>query len=129
MGPRKNSQSGNGNGDNEYLSRRARNNEAVKRSREKARQRAQETHTRVTKLKTENEMLEERIKLLSKELTFLKDIFMAHAGSSHGLCLDDLDIKNLLNDDEDDQFNNDKKDQMSSNYSETSNQSQSGGLS
>eukprot|EP00094_Tigriopus_californicus_P001489 TCALIF_01444-PA protein Name:"Similar to CEBPG CCAAT/enhancer-binding protein gamma (Homo sapiens)" AED:0.11 eAED:0.11 QI:0/0/0.5/0.5/0/0.5/2/1197/117 len=80
MGPRKNSQSGNGNGDNEYLSRRARNNEAVKRSREKARQRAQETHTRVTKLKTENEMLEERIKLLSKELTFLKDIFMAHAG-------------------------------------------------
>lgn len=82
MGPRKNSQSGNGNGDNEYLSRRARNNEAVKRSREKARQRAQETHTRVTKLKTENEMLEERIKLLSKELTFLKDIFMAHAGGS-----------------------------------------------
>ena len=86
MGPRKQSGGGaSGSGgedkqDNEYLNRRARNNEAVKRSREKARQKAKETHDRVSKLKSENEMLEERIKLLSKELTFLKDIFLAHAG-------------------------------------------------
>ncbi len=66
--------------DLEYISKRARNNEAVKRSREKARQKAKETHDRVAKLKQENERLEERIKLLSKELTFLKDIFLAHAG-------------------------------------------------
>jgi hypothetical protein len=32
------------------------------------------------KLKTENEKLEEKVKLLSKELDFLKNIFMAHAG-------------------------------------------------
>eukprot|EP00095_Tigriopus_kingsejongensis_P001764 maker-scaffold183_size276960-snap-gene-1.29 protein:Tk01764 transcript:maker-scaffold183_size276960-snap-gene-1.29-mRNA-1 annotation:"ccaat enhancer-binding protein gamma" len=119
MGSRKNAPGNNP--DTEYQSRRARNNEAVKRSREKARQRAKETHERVSKLKTENEMLEERIKLLSKELTFLKDIFMAHAGSSHGLCLDDLDIKNLLNEDEDDQFSNGSKDQMNSSYSDQSN--------
>ena len=108
----------------EYRSKRAKNNEAVRRSREKARHKAKETHERVTQLKRENEMLEERIKLLSKELEFLKDIFLAHAGnsvifqatrlyvfycfaffsppispysaSSHGLCLDDLEIKALM---------------------------------
>ena len=41
---------------------------------------AKDTHSRGSQLKQENEMLEERIKLLSKELTFLKDIFLAHAG-------------------------------------------------
>ena len=83
MGARKPADNGDsdpGKGGEDYLSKRARNNEAVKRSREKARQKAKETHDRVTKLKNENEMLEERIKLLSKELTFLKDIFLAHAG-------------------------------------------------
>ena len=66
--------------DEEYLNKRARNNDAVKRSRQKAREKANETNSRVQKLKTENEKLEEKIKLLSKELTFLKDIFLAHAG-------------------------------------------------
>lgn len=35
---------------------------------------------RVNQLKSENEMLEEKIRLLTKELSFLKDLFMAHAG-------------------------------------------------
>jgi CCAAT/enhancer binding protein (C/EBP) gamma len=34
----------------------------------------------VSKLKLENEKLEEKVKLLSKELDFLKNIFLAHAG-------------------------------------------------
>ena len=82
MAPRKTAAAGNGDSSagDDYHSKRARNNEAVKRSREKARQRAKETHDRVTKLKDENNLLEERIKLLSKELTFLKDIFLAQAG-------------------------------------------------
>ena len=66
--------------DGDYLNKRARNNDAVKRSRQKAREKANETNSRVQKLKNENEKLEEKIKLLSKELTFLKDIFLAHAG-------------------------------------------------
>ena len=45
-------------------------------------------------------MLEGRIKLLAKELTFLKDIFMAHAGSAHGITVDDMEIKGLLEEDE-----------------------------
>ena len=65
----------------DYLAKRSRNNEAVRRSREKARMKAKDTHERVSQLKQENEMLEERIKLLTKELTFLKDIFLAHAGN------------------------------------------------
>merc|ERR1719187_887270 len=48
---------------------------------------------KVSELKQENEMLEERIKLLSKELTFLKDIFLAHAGTSHGITVEDLEIQ------------------------------------
>jgi hypothetical protein len=35
---------------------------------------------RVNQLKTENEMLEEKIRMLTKELGFLKDLFLAHAG-------------------------------------------------
>lgn len=46
----------------------------------KSRLRTQETLDRVHKLKTENDQLEEKIKLLSKELGFLKDLFLAHAG-------------------------------------------------
>ena len=67
-------------GDGDYLAKRSRNNAAVRRSREKARMKAKDTNVRVTALQQENEMLEERIKLLTKELTFLKDIFLAHAG-------------------------------------------------
>lgn len=105
---------------NEYLAKRSRNNAAVRRSREKARMKAKETHERVSQLKQENEMLEERIKLLTKELSFLKDIFLAHAGkihiskifrtitflmksffldAKHGLSIDDLEVRSLLQDD------------------------------
>ena len=62
------------------LAKRSRNNAAVRRSREKARSKAKDTNDRVSVLAQENEMLEERIKLLTKELAFLKDIFLAHAG-------------------------------------------------
>jgi len=43
--------------------------------------RTQQTLQRVNQLKTENDMLEEKIKLLSKELGFLKELFMAQAGT------------------------------------------------
>jgi len=87
--------------DPHYTEKRAKNNDAVKKSREKTRKKAKETMEKVAQLKQENEVLEERIKLLAKELTFLKDIFMAHAGSKHGIQVDDMEIKTLLEDDED----------------------------
>jgi hypothetical protein len=46
----------------------------------KSKLRTQQTLERVNQLKTENELLEEKIKMLTKELGFLKDLFLAHAG-------------------------------------------------
>jgi len=84
-------------GDEDYLNKRARNNDAVKRSRAKAKAKITETHDRVTILKKENQSLEGKIKSLSDQLTFLKDIFIAHAGSAHGMSVKDLDIDSILN--------------------------------
>lgn len=63
----------------EYRQRRERNNMAVKKSRLKSKQKAQDTLQRVTQLKEENERLEAKIKLLTKELSVLKDLFLEHA--------------------------------------------------
>uniref|UniRef100_A0A8C6V0Y3 CCAAT/enhancer-binding protein gamma n=1 Tax=Neogobius melanostomus TaxID=47308 RepID=A0A8C6V0Y3_9GOBI len=63
----------------EYRQRRERNNLAVKKSRQRSKQKAQDTQQRVNELKEENERLEAKIKLLSKELSVLKDLFLEHA--------------------------------------------------
>lgn len=95
----KDSEHGGDSGNEEdYRRRRDRNNQAVKRSRVKSRMRTQETLERVHQLKTENDQLEEKIKLLSKELCFLKDLFLAHAGSGHSVNLQDLDLEAILSD-------------------------------
>ncbi|XP_012231926.1 CCAAT/enhancer-binding protein gamma isoform X2 [Linepithema humile] len=87
-------------GDEDYRKRRDRNNQAVKRSRVKSKIRTQQTLDRVNQLKTENELLEEKIKMLNKELGFLKDLFLAHAGSSqHSINIQDLDLNAILADD------------------------------
>lgn len=65
----------------EYLKRRERNNIAVKKSRERSRQKAKETIEQVNRLRAENEMLEQKVEILSKELSVLKDLFLAHAGN------------------------------------------------
>lgn len=66
----------------EYKERRATNNIAVKRSREKARLHQKETNERVQKLRKENGELEQRVKVLGKELSVLKDLFIAHASAT-----------------------------------------------
>ncbi|KAL3860404.1 hypothetical protein ACJMK2_010529 [Sinanodonta woodiana] len=65
----------------DYKKRRERNNLAVKKSREKSRQKARETVEQVHRLRAENEMLEQKVQILSKELSVLKDLFLAHAGT------------------------------------------------
>merc|ERR1712047_175621 len=67
--------------DPEYLAKRAKNNEAIKRSREKARQKANETKEKVDALKCDNKELEDKISALGQEMKFLKDVFIAHAGN------------------------------------------------
>ena len=63
----------------EYKMRRLRNNVAVRKSRDRSRQKAVETQERVQQLKVENQQLESKVMLLSKELSLLKDLFLAHA--------------------------------------------------
>lgn len=89
------------NGTEDYRRRRDRNNQAVKRSRVKSKLRTQQTLERVNQLKTENEMLEEKIRMLTKELGFLKDLFLAHAGSAHGVNLENVDLESLLKEEPD----------------------------
>lgn len=64
----------------------------MKRSRVKSKLRTQQTLERVNQLKTENELLEEKIKMLTKELGFLRDLFLAHAGTAKP----DININHLI---------------------------------
>ena len=65
----------------DYFQKRERNNEAVKKSREKSRQKQKETKQMVVKLRAQNVDLESKVKLLTKELEVLKDLFLSHAAS------------------------------------------------
>jgi len=65
----------------EYYQKRARNNVAVRKSREKAKLRQGETEGRVNDLVSENERLQKKVDLLSKELTVLKSLFI-NAGAN-----------------------------------------------
>lgn len=55
--------------------------QAVKKSREKSKQHAKETQSRVDKLKAENEKLRNNIKTVHKNLQTLKDLFIASSNS------------------------------------------------
>ena len=59
----------------EYREKRDRNNVAVRRSRQKSKQRVVETEYRVRELENENAHLQSKIALLSKELNVLKSLF------------------------------------------------------
>lgn len=62
-------------GTTEYRQKRDRNNVAVRKSREKSKMRVQETELRVKELEDENQRLQSKITLLTKELNVLKSLF------------------------------------------------------
>ena len=64
----------------EYLDKRAKNNAAVKRARQKAKERTEQTNTRIQRIKRENQELEARIKKLSDELNEMKDAYSKYTG-------------------------------------------------
>jgi len=72
----------NDDGDDEYRQKRFRNNIAVKKSREKSRQRARDTAEKMERLRRDNEQLEQRTVELAAELKTLKDLLLARASSS-----------------------------------------------
>ncbi|KAK3085228.1 hypothetical protein FSP39_000228 [Pinctada imbricata] len=63
-------------GTEEYFDKRSRNNVAVRKSREKAKQKQKDTEGRVQQLVNENENLQKRLDLLTKELNVLKGLFI-----------------------------------------------------
>lgn len=83
--------------------------QAVKKSRYKSKQRTQETCSRVSKLKAENQMLEEKVKTLTKELQFLKELFLAHASNAPNPKFDGIDLNKLLEEVPDDTKSSKKK--------------------
>ncbi|XP_017781657.1 PREDICTED: CCAAT/enhancer-binding protein gamma-like [Nicrophorus vespilloides] len=84
----------------EYRKKRARNNMAVRKSRVKSKMKTQETMNRVNELKRENTILEEKVKTLTKELGFLKELFLAHASStSNEAKFQNFDLEKILSDD------------------------------
>merc|ERR1712186_47984 len=66
--------------DEEYVKKGEKNNAAVKRARQKAKEKSQQTFQRIQNIKNENKELEERIKALSKELSTMKNIYEKYTG-------------------------------------------------
>ncbi|CAH2237682.1 jg11359 [Pararge aegeria aegeria] len=97
--------------DDDYRRKRDRNNEAVKKSRYKSKQRTQETFSRVTKLKEENQALEEKVKSLTKDLEFLKKLFMEYAAKSDQKDpkFEGIDLEKLLQDEAEEKKGNSSK--------------------
>lgn len=75
-------------GTSEYRQKRDRNNVAVRKSREKSKIRVMETEHRVKELEDENQRLQSKITLLTKELNVLKSLFTS-AGVSQPASLKD----------------------------------------
>ena len=69
--------------DNEDEIKRQKKNEAVRRCREKAKQKAAERVQKVEKLKQENNELEAKRKELANQLGFLKDMCKSYASGSN----------------------------------------------
>merc|ERR1712067_144855 len=58
--------------DPEYLEKRKRKNETIKKCREKAKAKAEETQRKVETLKKDNKMLDDKIIVLGQEMQFLE---------------------------------------------------------
>lgn len=62
----------------------------------------QETIERVNQLRNENTMLEEKVRSLTKELGFLKDLFLAHASANNDVSkYQNVDLQKVLEDNPD----------------------------
>ena len=64
--------------DPKYEERRRKNNEAIRKTRAKAKAKQEQTQQRLTSLKKENDDLEARIRDLAAQLQLMKNILEAH---------------------------------------------------
>jgi len=70
--------------DPDYEEKRKKNNEAIRKSRQKAKEKQKKTQEQVENLRKENQVVEEKIKSMEGQLELLKGIFKAHAESTKG---------------------------------------------
>jgi DNA-directed RNA polymerase specialized sigma subunit len=68
--------------DPRYNQIRARNNDSVKKSREKSRRERDETVEAINQLEEENEQLMKQIQIMKKEYQQMQDLFQKHTGIS-----------------------------------------------
>jgi len=78
-------------GDEGYLRRRQRNNAAVKRSRDKARQRQKDSQRYLAELTAENRRLQLKADVLLKELSLLRGLFPSVGTTAPRMLLEDVD--------------------------------------
>lgn len=71
----------------EYREKREKNNNAVKRSRDKSKAKAMEAQHRVQKLQNENEYLRTTVDSMTSELKYLKEMLISQAGQQTKLNL------------------------------------------
>merc|ERR1711915_707287 len=71
--------------DPEYLIKRAKNNEAIRKTRERAKAKAKATEDRLAALKADNKCMEDKIQMLNSEMEFLQKIYDSHAESKQEL--------------------------------------------
>lgn len=81
-------------GSDEYKRRRERNNEAVKKSRIKSKEKTCETQEKVNELAIENKNLLEKVSTLSREFELLKDLYQTHARTTNEQ--DEINLSTLL---------------------------------
>ena len=67
--------------DPDYEEKRRKNNEAIRRTRAKAKAKQEETLNRLTSIKQENDELEMKISSLGSQLSMMRDILEAHNSS------------------------------------------------
>jgi len=92
--------------DHEYQQKRRRNNEAVRRSRMKTRQRQSDCQQEVLKLRGDNDQLSRKLDSVKKELRLLRSLFvkMGHtvpSELSEALAMPSIDLDNVSDSDAD----------------------------
>lgn len=75
-----------------YEQQRLKNNEAVRKSREKARQHLTQTMDLIKNLEESNEKLEKDVDVFTKELTLIRLLYKTHVKTAHGWILGEDDF-------------------------------------
>ena len=92
-----------------YTEKRRKNNEAIKRIREKAKAKREEIQMQMVLLKEENNEIEIKIEKLRDEILFLKDVFKRRTKTDNKIMIEEIKIENMATDEANDKNMEEKK--------------------